>query len=195
MELQTACTDSSEMQGHFENAAAIWLSHEKAIRILVKKYLHQWQYMQDALHDIYLAIYQNIAKGKDIKNLEAFLRGIIKFTCWNINNDARRQMQSLDDAVSVEALWAPDDKPDSLMAIEDAERAEIVKKCMEQLSGLYYDVLFWRYYREYSYKEIGEKLKISTNYVGVLLRRSLYKISPCLAPQDEQQRGQNKSTK
>ena len=131
------------------------------------------------------------AFGKAFKNIDTYTP-MYAFSTWLFmiatNNciDFIRKRQTkptifgqMDEGLDTISISVASESPDPEEALINEQKLETLRKVISQLKQPYREIIELRYYKEYSYEEISEKLNIPLGTVKVQLHRAkslLYNI-------------------
>ena len=118
---------------------------------------HDGQDVEDAIHDLFVKIYLNRGKYTYVANVKAYLFISLKNTL--LNKLPKKEIvefeleQHESENEGVEDMWISKE--------QDAERKILVERCLKQLTPRQQEVIYFRYFRSMSFKEIAEHLNIN----------------------------------
>lgn len=123
---------------------------------------------KDIVQEVFIKVWTRRESMHTLNNVEAWCMQITKNLCYD-----RLKSKAYQSNVSVPDNWHPEDSrvtPD-----REAERSDIMKQihqCIGELPDKQRNVMLLRDIEGYSYKEIGDILKIDLNQVKVNLFRA-----------------------
>ena len=161
-------------QSRAQTLRALYTAYERRLYYIALKLLGSREDAEDALHDTFLKISQNLEKIDDVDSNKtyAYIVTILKNTCLDaLRRRARRRTEALDDA-ACEA-----DGGASLQQLaEDRLEAEALARLIEQLPESYRAPLVLRYAMGLSEKETAERLGLHARQVALRVFRAKQKL-------------------
>ena len=113
--------------------------------------------IEDAIHDLFVKIYLNRGKYFHVVNLKAYLYISLKNTLLN-----RVTKQTLVEFETEKHEVEGDGVEDEWIGREmDVERQEVLQRCMDVLTPRQREVIYFRYFKGLSFKEIADEMKIN----------------------------------
>ena len=174
----TAKTSDEEIAAHVQNGET------EAFGILVeryetkmlrygKKFLTQYEDIEDAVQDVFIKAYTNIQSFNTSMSFSPWLYRIAHNTFINVIKKKGREPLSFFDPdtilkYSADALVEPD--------IYSEEDRDMIEQTLAKLSPKYREPLVLYYFEEKGYKEIGYILHIPTSTVGIRIKRAKEKM-------------------
>lgn len=113
--------------------------------------------VEDAIHDLFVKIYLNRGKYTYVTNVKAYLFISLKNTL--LNKLPQKEIIEFDtekhesEEEGLEDLWIGQE--------QESERNQLVKRCLDQLTPRQQEVVYSRYFKSMSFKEIAEELNIN----------------------------------
>lgn len=157
--------------GDFEMFGVLVKRYEDKMERYARKFLSQYQEIEDVVQGIFLKSYENIRSFDSKRKFSSWLYRIAHNELVNVLRKQQKQrFLSFDLDVFLPYSKAEEDFSD---------KEEIVKKlnsCLEQLGSKYGEPIILYYLEELSYKEIAEVLHIPVSTVGIRLKRGKKKL-------------------
>jgi RNA polymerase sigma-70 factor, ECF subfamily len=123
-----------------------------------------------------------VARREPVGNWSALLRHLATARALDLLRARCRQRNCTDAMVDPDTLISR--QPDPGQEAEAGELAERLRVALAQLPGDQAEVFCLSCLDKLSYREIGERLKLTTNAVGVLLHRARHRLRELLIPVD-----------
>ena len=123
-----------------------------------------------------------LARREPVRDWGALLRHLATARALDLLRARCRQRNRTDAMVDPNTLVSQE--PDPGQAAEADELADRLRVALTQLPGDQAEVFCLSCLDSLSYREIGERLKLTTNAVGVLLHRARQRLSELLSPVD-----------
>lgn len=134
----------------------------------------QSELAQDLMQETFIRTWEYIAKGKEVKNIRAFLYTVAN----NLIIDESRKKKTLSlDALQEKGFDPRLDTREQLLNQIDAKH---IVQIVSKLDPTYQEVIMMRYIDELSPKEIAEILHESENTISVRIHRGLQKLRKIL---------------
>ena len=119
---------------------------------------------EDAAHDAFLSVWQNIDSFKFRSRFSTWLYRIVKNKCLNvIDQRKRRKTDPMD--IDDSQPWVPLDNATPEQEVLRTEQSEILHAALDRLKESYRTILILRELRELSYEEIAEVLNCTLGRV------------------------------
>ncbi len=119
---------------------------------------------EDAAHDAFLSVWQNIDSFKFRSRFSTWLYRIVKNKCLNvIDQRKRRKTDPMD--IDDSQPWVPLDNTTPEQEVLRTEQSEILHAALGRLKESYRTILILRELRELSYEEIAEVLNCTLGRV------------------------------
>ena len=159
---------------------------QSALSFLYKKYIkHLYRYgfflindkdlVEDAIHDVFLNLWNSRKNQIDIHNLRAYLYTSVRrevFLKKKKYNRTSFKIEEIEDRLldqpSVEDLW--------IRSEDEQENIQRVRSFINNLSDRQREIIFLRYYQNLSYQEISDLLKIDQNYAYNLTSKAFNQL-------------------
>ncbi|TAK96725.1 RNA polymerase sigma factor [Patescibacteria group bacterium] len=134
--------------------------------------------VEDVLQNVFVKTFRNLKKFDTHKKFSSWIYRIAHNEAVNVlKRRSRKQFVSWEDLtkgeVKVEARSEEDSPFEGWIKKESKEE---VLRAIQELPTQYREVLILRYLSEWSYREIGQKLKKPVNTVGTLLNRARHRL-------------------
>lgn len=161
---------AAALRGDAESFSRLCEQYYPALVAIAYSRLAERHLAEDAAQEALLAAYRDIARLKKPEQFAGWLAAI----CRNIATDmakVRTRAQAREkhaDAVDCSPVFDPSDQEDSIVAV--------VRKIVRQLEPDMRDLVFLRYYNQFSYDQIARMLGISEEAVNGKLRRARARI-------------------
>jgi len=134
-----------------------------AFRILREK-----EGSEDAVQEVFVRLWKMNAKLDDYDSVEALAVTMVKNYC--IDQLRRQKFVEPADEISFAAFHDPEPTPQD--KLERSETADIMLRIINDLPGMYRDIIQMRDIEELSYEEIAEKTGLNINTLRVNLSRA-----------------------
>jgi len=134
-----------------------------AFRILREK-----EGSEDAVQEVFVRLWKMNAKLDDYDSVEALAVTMVKNYC--IDQLRRHKFVEPADEISFAAFHDPEPTPQD--KLERSETADIMLRIINDLPGMYRDIIQMRDIEELSYEEISEKTGLNINTLRVNLSRA-----------------------
>ncbi len=161
-------------QSRAQTLRALYTAYERRLYYIALKLLGSREDAEDALHDTFLKISQNLEKIDDVDSNKtyAYIVTILKNTCLDaLRRRARRRTEDLD-AAECEA----DGGASPQQLAEDKLEAEALARLIEQLPESYRAPLVLRYAMGLSEKETAERLGLHARQVALRVFRAKQRL-------------------
>lgn len=172
-----------------EIIAAIKNGNEEAYQEMVNKYqqkvlnicngyLKNHEDALDLTQDIFVRVYFALHKFKGEARFSTWLYRIVVNMSINRLKKLKRERiwQSLDLLFEKENQDATFHPSEDASQLETEERKEVLYNALDKLSEKQKTALVLNRLKDFSYKEVGEIMNVSTSEVGVLINRGMKKL-------------------
>ena len=164
------------LNGDMQAFELIVTSYERLVYSVALRFLKNPEDAKDASQEVFIKVYRNLDKCKDISVLKSWICAITNNTCIDIIRKQKRQSTlSLDEQIATEdSSFAfeiqSDEKTPEQQYIEE-EDYESLKKAIENLPVDYRSVIVLRDIHNLSYSEVAEAASINIGTVKSRLAR------------------------
>jgi RNA polymerase sigma-70 factor (ECF subfamily) len=164
---------------------ALYRDHYRRVFGLCLRMLGRPTQAEDAAQEVFMRAYRALDRYDSSQPFAPWILGIAGNYCVDLLRRRTRDISLFDD-MAAELAEVEAQSPAALEVLVDAERGAEVRTAIAALPPKYRLPLVLAYYSEWSYEEIGAKLGITSNHVGVLLLRAKQSLRRALtAPQKE----------
>ncbi len=157
---------------------ALMLPHLDAAHNLAKWLLRNEQDAQDVVQEAFLRAFRSF-NGFHGSNGRAWLLTIVRNTSYTFLK--KNRAVDLTTTFDEEIHEAGHESASPAAILERAEHAELIRDAMDKLPTEFREILILRHQEGFSYKEIGELVKIPSGTVMSRLARARAKLKECLA--------------
>ena len=134
---------------------------------------------EEVAQDAFLKVYKSLNSYKQESKFSTWLYKITYNTCLDRIRKNNRQQNTIDiESYSEAALVSSDD---IIGRMEDMERKQLIRECLNLLPGEDGFLLMLYYFEEQSVKEISKIMDITVNHVKIKLHRSRKKLATLIS--------------
>lgn len=167
-------------QGDSSAFATLYAATVKSQLYFATTFLKDGALAEDAVQEIYLALYKNLEKIKDGKLFISYLHKIAYNTCVDFKRKMMRQKYDLNDEVlGYQQDSNPDNSPDERYAA--LERSSEIYCALSTLPDEYRAAFLMRYYNNMKVREIATALGCSESSVKRYVNAACEKMRDVLA--------------
>lgn len=144
--------------------------------VMANKQLKNWEDAEDAVQGAYTRILEQLAKGKEIKNLNGYFTIVLRHRIIDIHNSNRNRPDTDSSDGSEDYNTAEEVKEqleDHFLRLEELKN---VDKVVKQFPLRYQDIYKLKYIYEHSYVDIAEVLGMKVKTVETALYRMNKKL-------------------
>lgn len=145
--------------------------YEKKLFRYAKKFIFNYQNIEDAVQGAFIKAYENIQSFNTSKKFSSWIYRIAHNHFINMIKKKKPFLFFDPDVIFTFSF-----KNNVEKEVIKAEEKEEIEKCLNQLNVKYREVIFFYYFEDKSYEEISEILTIPVSTVGVRLGRARKKI-------------------
>ncbi len=153
--------------------SALVKRYEKKILRYGKRFLFNYENIEDAVQTIFIKTYQNINSFNTSKKFSPWLYRIAHNHFINIIKKTKKEPFLFFDA---DVIFSFSSKKDTLNEIQKEEEKKEMEKNLQQINIKYREPIILYYFEDKNYKEISDILKIPISTVGIRLRRGRQQI-------------------
>lgn len=161
--------------GDTEAFGALIERYEVKILRYGKRFLFQYEDIEDAVQDIFVKAFVNIQSFNSKMRFSPWIYRIAHNTFINVIKKKGREPINFIDPDTIFSASFTEETP-----LKDALKAELgneTEKLVQSLPPKYREPIILYFYEEKDYKEIADIMRIPTSTVGVRIRRAKDKIS------------------
>jgi RNA polymerase sigma-70 factor, ECF subfamily len=151
--------------------------YEEKILRYGKKFLYNYENIEDAVQNVFIKVYINI-KGFDLS--KRFSPWIYRIAHNEFINIIKREKKEPFILFEADVIFSFPGKDNFLKDIERKEEKKEIEKYLNQLKAKYREPIVLYYFEEKEYQEISDILKIPISTVGIRLRRGRSEIKKLL---------------
>lgn len=143
-----------------------------------KRFLYQYEDVEDAVQDVFLKAYTNIQSFNLDNKFSPWIYRIAHNTFIDcIKKRGKENVPTVDPDIFFGNLRAEENPERELIDVEDEQA---LRQAIEELPPKYREPIILFFYEEKDYKDIGEIMHIPSSTVGVRIRRAKEKIKQSL---------------
>lgn len=146
---------------------------------LALKMLKNREEAEEVAQDAFLKVYKSLNSYKQESKFSTWLYKITYNTCLDRIRKNNRQQNTIDIEKYSEAALVSSD--DIIGRMEDMERKQLIRECLNLLPGEDGFLLMLYYFEEQSVKEISKIMDITVNHVKIKLHRSRKKLATLIS--------------
>ncbi len=147
--------------------------YEKKLLRYGKRFLFNYENIEDAVQVIFVKVYENINSFQTTKKFSPWIYRIAHNHFINIIRKTKKEPFLFFDA---DVIFSFSNKKDVLKEIKDEEELKEIECYLKSISAKYREVVVLYYFEDKSYKEIADILSIPISTVGIRLKRGREQI-------------------
>ena len=184
LSLETLVFEEEENKIKFEE---LYRSYRQLMFFVANGILKDEYLAEDAVHQSFLRIFENIAKISDVKCPQT--KGYVVIICRNtslnmLRSKKRKAAESLDEIAGYTCL--PDDARQAVdEQVEEKDGYRALVLAIRSLPDKYSSVLLLKYVHGFSNQEIAESLGLTAENVKKLIQRARKKLEGILQGKEE----------
>jgi RNA polymerase sigma-70 factor (ECF subfamily) len=153
--------------------------YEHAVFNIIYRYTGHYDDVEDLAQEVFMKVWRHAKSFKGKSKFSTWLYRIVVNHCLNYKSKHRHTLVSLDEMTEKEKI------PESLVVevdLEQRQKAEIIRKAVEELPERQRIALLLSKLEDKSYKEIAAIMKISVSAVESLIFRAKEALKKKLIP-------------
>ena len=167
------------LHGHTHAFAVLVERYKDMVFTLALKMLKNREEAEEVAQDAFLKVYKSLNSYKQESKFSTWLYKITYNTCLDRIRKNNRQQNTIDiESYSEAALVSSDD---IIGRMEDMERKQLIRECLNLLPGEDGFLLMLYYFEEQTVKEISKIMDITVNHVKIKLHRSRKKLATLIS--------------
>ncbi len=147
--------------------------YEKKLLRYGKRFLFNYENVEDAVQVIFIKVYENINSFQATKKFSSWIYRIAHNHFINIIIKTKKEPFLFFDA---DVIFSFSNKRNVLADIIKEEEIKKIEGCLGNINIRYREVIILYYFEDKSYKEIADILGIPTSTVGIRLKRGREQI-------------------
>ena len=168
--------DRNEAPNATEEVQLLFVRHENSIRSFVRALQPSLADAEDVLQETFLTVSRKAASFQPGTNFVAWACGVARLKV--LENFRLKKRGNVLSEAAISALAEDAPSPQSL-----SEREYALEGCIERLTPKMRDLLWRRYSRRQSSKEMAEAARMTTNAVRVALSKARVALRDCINSQ------------
>lgn len=154
--------------------AQIYKAYSQALYAYGMCFTSNSEVVEDAIHDVFVKIYQNRENIGETNNIKLYLFVALKNTLYNLFRGIKHKVEFEDEESysmlegTIESRIVEDEEAD--------ERKNRIRKMIDTLSPKQKEIIYYRYLEDMTIDQISKLLKMNLQSTRNLLHRSLKKL-------------------
>ena len=131
-----------------------------AFFLFIKRFINNDEIAEDIANDVFIEVWQKASTYEGRSRVSSWILGMARFKA--LSEVRKKRPMGASDEV-METLEDDADTPE--VTVQKASKGELLKRCIDKLSGEHRNIIDLVYYHEKSIKEIAEILAVPENTV------------------------------
>jgi len=167
-------------QGDESAATAVYQAYYRGLTAFVRLHVDDDAAVEEIVDDTFMIVFSGPDRFEGRSQFKTWLYGIAKNRCYDWLRHARRQpaMGSQDDQAALDGLVDP--ASPALDQVDQAQVNAIIKRCLQRLSEVQRQVLFWVFFEEMSMEQAAVQTQCATGTVKSRLFHAKSNLADCV---------------